>query len=274
MKIKIITDSSANITRENYPEVGIVPLRIYIDNKEYIDDEKTDTEKLMIEMEKSEKSTTSCPSPQDWLEAFEGEDYIFAITISSALSGSYNSAMTAKKIYEESNGKKVHLIDSLSAGPHLEVIIEKLRELIGAENDYDTICRKIDEYLIKTGLVFVLKDLNNLAKNGRVSKTVAKIASVIGIQIVGKADEKGQFSVLKLCRGEKKTLQVLYENMKLMGYDGKNVRISHCRNEKKADMLKEIIRKEYKNADIKIGKTGGLCSYYAQTGGLMVGFEL
>ena len=125
----------------------------------------------------------------------------------------------------------------------------------------------------KTYLVFTLKSLRNLANNGRVSPAVAKLAGMIGLQLVGKASEVGTLEPTDKVRGEKKAITTIFKNMKNMGYDGGKVRIDHCLNLPAAEKLAELIHEEYPQADIVIDTVGGLCCFYAEVGGLLAGFE-
>jgi DegV family protein with EDD domain len=147
------------------------------------------------------KSKSSCPNTSDWLEAFEGADDIFCITITSGLSGSYNSASAAKQIYENDHeGSRVFVIDTLSAGPEISLIIEKIEEYVNNDLEFEDICERITAYIKKTGLLFMLKSLKTFANNGRVSPVVAKIVGIAGICIVGKASDEGTLAPRHKCR--------------------------------------------------------------------------
>lgn len=275
MKIRIVADSSANLQTTEDHSIVSVPLKIRTDNKEYIDDETLDTKVMAEELaEYRGRSGSSCPGVGEWLDAFGDADWVFGITITSNLSGSYNSAMVAKETYEaEHPEKKVYIIDSLSTGPEMKIIVEKLQELIAEGKEFKEICEKIESYRKRTFLLFCLKSLTNLANNGRVSPAVAKIAGILGIHVVGRASEEGTLEQKDKTRGEKKAILALIKNMKEMGYRGGKVIIDHCLNEEAALQLKELLKREFSSADIRIGKTGGLCSFYAERGGLLVGFE-
>ncbi len=279
MKVKIVTDSAANMANTEVM-AGVafesVPLKIITDVKEYVDDKNLNVEMMVDDLSSYKgRSGTSCPGVGEWLEAFEDCDMVFCVTIISRLSGSYNAAMTAKQQYEEENpGKKVFVLDSYSAGPEMKLHVEKLKELVLAGKDFETISREIVEYKEKkTALVFSLESLRNLANNGRVSQAVALIASIIGMRVVGDVSEEGLHPTNK-CRGEKKTLASLFDNMKRLGYKGAKVLVDHCYNEKAANALKEVIMREFPTAKVIIDKTLGLCSFYAEKGGLMIGFEV
>ena len=271
---KIVVDSSANMAAE-VSFVSSVPLKIITDHKEYVDNAELNTTAMVWDLQTyNGKSSTACPSPQDWMNAFEDKPYVFCIAITSNLSGSCNAANIAKADYEQAfPDRKVCVIDSLSTGGEMELIAEKIRELIAAEHTFDEICDIVKEYQQHTGLMFMLESMQNLANNGRVNKIVAKAAGILGIRAVGKASDVGTLEPLEKCRGEKKAIAALADHMVSMGYDGGKMRISHCLNPAAAESLKANILAAYPGADIKIRPTGGLCSFYAEKGGMIIGFE-
>lgn len=273
--IQIVADSSANLLeREKFPFAS-APLKIITHETEFADDAGLDVEAMVSWFDSYKgKSKTSCPNPSDWLEAFADAREVYCVTITSGLSGSYNAACIAKQMYEtEHPDRKVCVIDSLSAGPELELIVEKLEEYIGLDMPYEQICHEIGEYLHNTGLVFMLKSLKNFAANGRVSPAVAKIAGVLGICIVGKASDQGTLEPTNKCRGEEKSLAAILAHLKAQGLSRGKVRIAHCRNEKAAARLAQMLLAAFPNVDVQIRSCRGLCSYYAETGGLLVGYE-
>ena len=271
---KIVADSSADTFILKDLPFAAAPMKIVTDKKEYVDNAYLDTEAMVNELLKyNGKSSSACPGIGDYLKAFEGGKNVYCVTITSGLSGSYNAAMVAKRDYEFNNpGRKVHVIDSLSAGPELKLIIEKLTELIKEGKTFEIIAKEIEEYKKHTGLVFMLESMKNFANNGRVSPLVAKAVGLLGIRIVGKASDKGTLEPLDKCRGEQKGLQAIVERMKSLGHVGGKVKISHCFNEKAALELKKMIENTF-NSIVEISKTRGLCSFYAEKGGLLVGFE-
>lgn len=271
---KIVVDSSANMAAE-VSFVSSVPLKIITDHKEYMDNAELNTTAMVWDLQTyNGKSSTACPSPQDWMDAFDDKPYVFCIAITSNLSGSCNAANIAKADYEQAfPDRKVCVIDSLSTGGEMELIAEKIRELIAAEHTFDEICDIVKEYQQHTGLMFMLESMQNLANNGRVNKIVAKAAGILGIRAVGKASDVGTLEPLEKCRGEKKAIAALADHMVSMGYDGGKMRISHCLNPAAAESLKANILAAYPGADIQIRPTGGLCSFYAEKGGMIIGFE-
>lgn len=275
MRIRIVADSSADLLTFDGVEFVSAPLRIITEKKEYIDDEKLDVMQFVKEMRENKgKSSTACPGVGDYISAFDDADWVFVVTISSNLSGSYNAAMVARDQYTSDNSdKKVHVIDSLSAGPEMALIVEKLVELVKEEKGFDEIVKAIEKYRDDVKLVFALKSLLNLARNGRVSKSVAAVAGIMNIRLVGIASEEGTLQPVDKVRGDKKSVASLIDNMKKLGYVGGKVRITHCNNEEIAKSIKEKILEFVPNADVKIAHCRGLCSFYAEEGGTLIGFE-
>ncbi len=274
-KIKIVADSSANIMELKGVEFACAPLKIVAEKREFVDDAALCVSE-MVEFFDGYKgrSQTSCPNVHDWLQAFEGADDVICVTITGGLSGSYNSACVAKQTYEETHaGSRVFVLDSRSAGPEIGLMIEKLQEMVQAGMAYEDICSEIAAYAQSTGLIFMLRSLKNFAANGRVSPLVAKIVGVVGICVVGRADEKGTLEPTHKCRGESRSLETLVSDLDAYGFKGGKVRIGHCENETAARSLKEKIEKKFTLAQVEIAPMRGLCCYYAEKGGLLVGFE-
>lgn len=274
MTYKIVSDSSSNIIDFSGIDYENVPLKIITAKKEYVDGSLLDIEEMVGEIKETKgKSGTSCPNIGDWLSAFGEAEIIFAVTITSKLSGSYASAEQAAKIYEDAHpGRRAFVVDSLSTGPEMYLIMEHIREKMLQNASFEEIRDSVNEYTKRTHLLFSLESLTSLARNGRVNPAVAKIAGVLGIRILGAAKE-GVLDPMHKCRGEAKTLETMFAEMKNFGFCGGKVKIDHCMNPGAADILKEKILSEFPETDIKIGINRGLCSFYAEKGGLLVGFE-
>lgn len=274
-KIKIVADSSSNILKLEKTDFASAPLKIITAQKEFIDSEDLDVNEMISFLKSyNDKSKTSCPNPNDWIEAFGEADDIFCVTITSGLSGSYNSACIAKQAYEENHkDKRVFVIDSLSAGPELGLIIEKLEELIESGLEFEEICNQIVLYKNKTGLIFALESLKNFASNGRVSPIIAKVVGALGIRVLGKASKEGTLEIVDKYRGEDKTLKAMAAYLKEHDLSNGKVKIAHCNNDKAANKLKDIISLEMPKASVDIEACRGLCSYYAEDGGMLVAFE-
>lgn len=275
MNYRIVSDSSSDLlTLENCDYLS-VPLKIITDEKEYIDNPELDLDSMINELAAYKgTSRSSCPNIDDWITSFGDADGVFCVTITSGLSGSFNSAsMAVSEHLQTYPHKQAAVLDTLSTGPENALIIEKLKELINKNLPFAEIEARVREYMKSTHLIFSLESLKNLANNGRVNKAVAKVAGMIGIRVVGKASNEGTLQVTGKVRGSERVISEIIKNMKSGGYKGGKVRIHHCRNESAAHTLRDKIKDAFPNASILIQKTGALCSFYAESGGLLVGFE-
>lgn len=275
MKTRIVVDSAANLYALEGVEFSCVPLKIITDDAEYIDDGTLDTVGMAQTLRTYKgKTSTSCPNVGDWLAAYEGADEVYAITITGTLSGSCNAAQLAAEEYQQENpGKRVFVLDSLSTGPEQQLLAEHLRDELAAGHAFDDICEEMLRYKEKTHLLFSLESLANLARNGRVKPTVAAVARVLGIRVIGEASPAGELDVLCKTRGEHGALERIVLELKGHGYAGGKVHISHCGNPQAAERLKHMIQAVFEGAQVDVGACGGLCSYYAELGGLLVGYE-
>ena len=274
MTYKIVSDSSSNIFSITGADYATVPMKV-IAAKEYIDTPQLDLQGMVEDLKAHKgKSGSSCPNVGEWLEAFGDADMIFGVTISKNLSGSYNAAQQAAEEYMEQNpGKRVYIFDSLAAGPQQAMLIDKINQLIQEGCDFDTIVEKAREYHNHTHILFCLESLTNLARNGRVSMAVAKIAGVLGIRVIGDV-KGGEITPVHKIRGEKKSLQTLVEMLAERGFqDGALIRVANCFGKSQTNALKEAVMQQYPNCRFVIEPTTALCSFYAEAGGLMIGFE-
>lgn len=273
--VKIVADSAADVLSIEQVAYASAPLIIRTTKKEYIDNADLDVMSMVQDfLTNTDRTTTACPGVGDWIDAFGDAKYIFCVTITSGLSGSYNSAMVAKQNYEEMYpDRKVFVIDSLSAGPEIKLIIEKLQEYVLDGKDYDEVCTQIMEYKEHTGLIFSLASVRNLANNGRVSHLVASAVGILGIRILGRASAQGTLEQLYKSRGEKRALPTLVNMLKDHNFAGGKLRIGHVLNETVANQFKDMVLTAYPTTQVEIYPLRGLCSFYAENGGILVGFE-
>ena len=277
MSFKIVTDSSADLRSLDGVDFASAPLKIITDNKEYVDDENLDVVGMLSDLKQYKgRSRSSCPSTGEFHEAFGEAENIFCITITSNLSGSCNAASTAAKQYKEEHPERnIHVIDSLSTGPENALVIEKLRELILAGKDFETIKTEISDYnLNHTRLLFALESMHNLANNGRISHIKAKMADLFGIRAIGRASDVGTLEMICKSRGPLNAANDIITNMIGDGYKGGRVKIHHANNLPAAELVKTKLLETFPGVKVEIGMTGGLCSFYAEQGGLLVGFEI
>mgnify|MGYP001157677787 FL=1 len=275
MHRKITADSSANLYRKDFPNFTPVPLKIVTSEKEYTDDENLDVAAMQSELERYKGiSSSSCPAVADWLSAFGSADEIFAVALTSRLSGCFNAAQIAAADYvQEHPGRRVFVLDSLSTGPELELLVEYLHTLLPTQRSFDEVCSALSIYSRHTHLAFSLASLSNFAKNGRVSPLLAKAVGLLGIRVVGRASAEGELEAQHKSRGEKAAIQKLLDGMLAGGFAGGKVRIRHSFNPQAAELLAERILERFPDCDIKIGENHGLCVFYAEKGGILVGFE-
>ena len=274
MNYRIVADSSSNILSMGDPHYFSVPMKVRAE-KEYIDDINLNVAQMVEDLKHHKGSSGSaCPSVGEWLDAFGDADMVFGTTMSKGLSGSYNAACEAARMFEEENpGKKAYIFNTLSAGPQQAFLNEKIMELAEQGLDFETIQEKALEYYKHTHILFCLESMMNLARNGRVSLAAAKIAGVLGIRACGDV-KAGMITPVHKPRGARKATETLVEMMKERGfYDGAQLRIAHCLGQTQAQDLADAVLKQFPNARITIEPTTALCSFYAEAGGLMIGFE-
>lgn len=280
MTWKIIVDSSCNLREMPGLATGAafvnVPLTIQIGEKIFVDDAGLDIDDLMTTMyASSTASQSACPSPEAYRQALEGADKAIIITITGALSGSFNSARLGAEMYREDYpNAQIHLIDSLSAGAELDLLAIKLNDLIGQDLDFDQVVAAITAYQEKTKTLFALAKVDNLVKNGRLSKLVGAVVGLLNIRMVGQASSEGTLELLQKARGQKKSVSALIEEMLKAGYQGGRVIISHRNNDKIVEQLTQAITAKFSAAEVLAVPTSGLCSYYAEDGGVLMGYEI
>ncbi len=278
VKWNIIADTACDLYDGdiNYPNINFetIPFSIRIGNEEFIDDENLNVDELIEKMNNcKEAAKTSCPSVGAWYEKFSQEGNVIAITITSQLSGSYNSANTAMgMVLEDNPNKNIVVLDSKSTGSEIILIIEKLCELINEGLEFDEVVKEINEYMKKTKVVFALSSFNNLVKNGRMSAATGFIAKILGFVGIGVASDIGTIEMKTKARGKKHALDKIIEDIKERGFAAKKVIIDHCQNLHFAQILKDKILSTWNDLKVVIKSTRGLCSIYAEKGGLIVGY--
>lgn len=275
----IISDSSCDLPTNAFAgsglHFGVVPLKITVGNNEYIDNDDLDVNAMMADM-KSYKgpSSSACPAPEEWAEEFRKSDKTVAVTMTSALSGTYNSALIGKKmVLEESPEKSIHVIDSHTTGGGLVLILRKLEELITQGLDFEAVVKQAEAYARSIFLLFSCGSYDNLVKNGRMSRIAGILASSLGIRAVAANTPEGTIRVLQKPRGEERALEAIVRTMsEWKNLAGQPVVISHCNNPVGAQRLKEKIVHVCMTTKITIMQTRGLTSFYNDNGGLMIAF--
>ena len=256
-QIRIAADSSCDLLTMDGVDFVSVPLTVRTAVEEFRDDAALDVDAMVTTLRGTKGRTFSaCPNIADWESAFGESGDVLAFTITSSLSGSCSAALAAKKRCEEQNpSRRIFVVDTLSAGPEIALLIEKSAAELRSGKSFEEVCTAVQQYQRRTHLLFALESMHNLAQNGRISKLAATMAGVLGIRAVGQASEAGTLEMVRL------------------GYRGGSVRIGHCRNATFALELCTEIRRRFPGAEVKSYPLRGLCSYYAEHGGIMLGFE-
>lgn len=273
--ICIAADSAADLLTLDDVPFSVASLKIITDERQFVDESGLDIPEMVDYLAHYKgKSSSSCPAPGDWLAAFGEAETVFGVTLTSGLSGCHNAAQIAKQMYEQEHpGRKVYLIDSLSAGPGEQMLVEKFRELTRTDLSPQQIYEAVCQYQQQTGLLFILESLTNFANNGRINPAIAKMAGLLGINIIGQASKSGTLEPLGKHRGFKRSAEALVKLLEQNGFAGGKLYIGHCLNEAGAARLQEMILARFPSASVQIYPLLGLCSYYAEKGGLLVGYE-
>lgn len=272
---KIIVDSCCDITPDMQEQFGItkVPLTMRLGTREFIDDETLDMTEFMREMEAcKEKVGSASPAPILYQEAIESEADTYLITLSSKLSGSYSSAVTAKKMAEA--GDNTVIFDSKSASAGETLIAIKLRELLEAGRPAAQVTQTVRDFIDSMKTYFVLENYDNLQKNGRLSALKGKLIQILGIKLIMGADGEGSIALFEKTRGVGQMTKQLLNLIAQSGKDtqGENLVISHCNNPELAQALSSAVKKQFHFRDIFIVPTGGISSLYADNKGIVLAF--
>ena len=278
MSFHIVCDSCTDLTEEDLKKgcYTLVPLTLLVDGEEIIDDETFDQADFLAKVAASKESVKSaCPAPESYMEAYSKADDIYVVTLSAELSGSYNSAVLGKNLYEEENGtKNIHVVNSRGAATTQVLIARKLNEYASQGMPFEEEVDKIEEYTTSLRTYFVLETLEVLRKNGRLSRLSATIAGALNIKPVMIGTRDGVIQKAAQARGMKKALAKMVEHMGSEGRDltRRQFVISHCNCYERAVYVKELIKKHLHAEDIDIVDTKGVSSLYACDGGIIVSY--
>ncbi|HBM79376.1 MAG TPA: DegV family protein [Clostridiaceae bacterium] len=277
MECKIIADSSCELTAEMKKSMGIeiVPLTLRLEDKEYIDDDRLDVLQYIKDMKECKTPPkTSCPSPAAFLNKFETDKSIFVVTLSSKISGTYQSAVTAKNIFTEKSKNYIHVFDSMSASVGETLTCMKINELAKRGMNEDEITRNVNEYISSMKTYFLLENLEHLAKSGRISHLIAKVASVLDLKLIMGSNGEGGIRLVEKVRGYRKAFNRFLDACSESGVklEEKILGIAHCNCPDRALKFKEEVKKRYNFKDIIIVEMSGLTSSYADEGGMVIAF--
>lgn len=285
----IIADSSCNL-RDYTPATpnctyAFAPLTLHVGGEEYPDDSDLDVSKLNERVHsEAAASSSACPSAGEWADLFRLADNVIVVTLSSNLSGSYDSAQMGRNLVMDEYarehggqimGKNIYILDSRAAGAKLEVMVRLIDRYLMKHSDatFDEVVSYAKKLESNSQVQFSLRSFDNLVKNGRMPKLVGALASGLSIRMLGTASEQGTIKVIAPTRGDKKTMKKILDVMRSDGYRGGLAYIDHVDNVEGAEELDRAIASEWPQAEVEILPCRGLCSYYAEESGLIIGYE-
>ena len=278
MSFKIIVDSCCDLTPAQLREECFVkvPLTIRVGGHTIVDDDTFDQGELLWRMKESETAPQSaCPSPMQYLEAFDcGADDLYVVTLSALLSGSHNAAAQARSIWlEDHPGANVHIFNSCSASAGEVLVALKIQELAQSGMDFTTVVDQVSRYINEMQTYFVLETLDNLRKAGRLTRVQSIVTGALHIKLLMGATPEGE-----ICKkGQAMSVkQALNKMVALMADDlkhaGKRLSIVHCNCLERAFYVKELAMKQCRFDEILVSDTGGISTMYANDGGIVVAY--
>lgn len=280
MEMQIIADSCCDLstTMRNVLRVKIASLKIDTNGVSYIDDENIDVKSLLADMKASKGPVvTACPSPEEYAELMRQADDSFVVTLSSKLSGSYNAACVAREMVMETDPhRRIAVIDSESAASGEVRLVLLLRELIDAGKEFDEIEKAVKAFTVKMCTLFVLEDLSNLVKNGRISKAAGLIGSMLSLRpIMG--ENGGEIVLVEKVRGTqnamKRLVEIISEKTTEIAENSTTLVMSYCNcPDRASELKKEIAVKCNAIKDVIMVRTNGLSTAYANDGGIIISF--
>ena len=273
---RLIADSCADFTedKKEWTDVRLVPLTLSLDGEDIFDDENFCQRTFLDKMKKSADCPRSaCPSPERYMKEFDGADEIHVVTLSKHLSGSYQSAMLAKQMYQEEHPEvKIDVVDSWSASVGESVLVMKLRSLL-EKFSFEEVSKKIAAFRDTVQTKFVLEDLSVFIKNGRLSHMQAFLCNALNIRPL-LAGNHGQIVKLDQARGVERTLKKLVEHVvaDVKEATTRTLAIAHCNHPKRAEQVKQMILSRVPFLECMVVNTGGLSTMYANEGGIIVSY--
>lgn len=272
MKYKIVVDSSSDLANDYILDEDVLfevaPLSIHIGDKSFIDDSSININEMLDSLNENVKATTACPNPNDYLKCFDGADNIFCITISSKLSGSYNSALLASNLVENKN---ILVIDSRLVSGNIIRIVNELYRLIKEGLEFNDIKDRILRFRDNEKLFFVLDKYDNLINSGRLPKAIAVVASLLKIKPLCYG-ENGEIKILHKVRTRRLVINTLIDIVIKTANEKRSEEcvITHCLDLETGLYIKEKLAEANIFKRIILLPMHGLCSYYALEKGIIV----
>jgi len=277
LKYKIVADSCCDVTREMKDQINLdlVPMTISLENEQFFVDDNFNIKDYIKKMcESKVYPKTSCPSIQDFIDKYKHAKDVFVVTISSKLSGTFNAAIQAKNtILGDVSDKFIHVFDSMSASIGETLISLKIHEYIKNNLKNNEIVEKVNSYIKDMKTYFLLENIDNLTKSGRLNPFIAKAASILNIKLICGSNE-GEIKLVEKVRGYERAFKRFID---IIGEEGSNFEkkilgIAHCNCLQRALSLKEYIKNKYNFKDIIVAEMSGITTTYADNGGIVIAF--
>ena len=277
MGYKILCDSCTDFTPEMTadPHYARIPLRIFVEQREFVDDGAIVQRELLDAMKASKDAPkTACPSPADYMAHFEDAEDIYIVTLSERLSGSCNAANQAVSFYREEGGAhNVHVFNSRSASAGQVQAALLIRELAEEGLPFHQVVDRVETYLDDMDTMFVLENLDNLRKNGRLTKVQALVTSSLRIKLLMGSTPEGEIQKLSQGFSERQALRKMIQRCADQpAHQGKRLVISHCNCPERAQYVRELAEKLCRFGQILITATGGISTVYAYDGGIVIAY--
>lgn len=277
MSFKIVVDSCCDLSPQMLQDPCFVkvPLTIRVDESTFVDDETFDQADLLWTMHHSEHApSTSCPSPQAYLDAYQGADDVYVVTLSALLSGSHNSAEQARMMLEEDAPQvNVHVFNSCSAAAGEVLVALKIRELAASGMPFKHVVREVEQFIYKMQTMFVLESLENLRKNGRLTKLQAVVTGALKIKLFMGATPEGEICKLGQALTIKQALGKMVDKVAAdPEHKGRKLVISHCNCLERAFQVKEMLEKKCQLSEVLIVDAKGITTVYAYDGGIVIAY--
>ena len=279
MGFKIVVDSCCDLTGQMLkdPRFIKVPLTIRSNGSSFIDNETFDQADLLWAMKQSEEApSTACPSPQSYLDAYQGPEAedVYVVTLSALLSGSHNSAEQARMLMEEDHpNKNVYVFNSCSASSGEVLVALKVRELAESGAPFKHVVREVEQFIYQMQTMFVLETLENLRKNGRLTRLQSVITGALKIKLLMAATPEGEICKLGQTLSMKQALSKMVDHMANdPAHAGRTLAICHCNCLDRAFQVKTMAEQRCKFAHILILEAGGITSVYANDGGIVTAY--
>lgn len=277
MSYRIIVDSCGELTDE-MKKSGMyksATLSMEVNGTHVADDNTFDQARfLRLVAESPHCPRSSCPSPEEYMSLYDcGADRVYVVTLSSELSGSYNSAELGRKLFEEEHSdKKIYVFNSRSASVGETLIAMKIRECEERGMDFEEVKECVESYIKGQNTYFVLENLDTLRKNGRLTGIKSLVASALNIKPVMGSTPAGTICQLGQARGIKRALDKMTDHIvqNAESPEEKVLGIAHCNCPERAEKVREILLGKLKVKSSFIVNTAGISTMYANDGGIIV----